>query len=136
MNFDTKIAIILREDLETWQKLNVTAFISSALVGQNPEIIGEPYIDASGAQYLAMAVQPMMIYAADQTQIRNAYQRARDREVTMAIFTMELFSTMDDDANRAAVAAVKSEDLDLVGIAMRDDRKKIDKIVKKLKFHP
>ena len=28
--FDTKIAIIVREDLATWQKLNVTAFLARA----------------------------------------------------------------------------------------------------------
>jgi hypothetical protein len=31
--FDTKIAIVVREDLATWQKLNVTAFLTSGVVG-------------------------------------------------------------------------------------------------------
>ncbi|MGQ3295335.1 MAG: DUF2000 family protein, partial [Shinella sp.] len=35
--FDTKFAVILREDLEVWQKLNVTAFLSSGIIGQKPE---------------------------------------------------------------------------------------------------
>jgi hypothetical protein len=33
MRFDTKIAIAVREDLATWQKLNVTAFLASAAGG-------------------------------------------------------------------------------------------------------
>ena len=28
---DTKIAVVVRDDLETWQKLNVTAFVVSGL---------------------------------------------------------------------------------------------------------
>ncbi|MDK2980879.1 MAG: hypothetical protein PWQ55_1226 [Chloroflexota bacterium] len=136
MQFDTKIAIVIREDLETWQKLNVTAFIASAVTAQAQGIIGQPYRDASGLEYLPMPIQPMMIFKADAAQIRKAYQRALDREVKMAIYTKELFATMDDDANRAAVAAVQSADLDLVGIAMRDERRVIDKVVKGLAYHP
>ncbi|MCZ9340882.1 DUF2000 family protein, partial [Streptomyces sp. TRM76130] len=43
VRFDTKIAVLLREDLETWQRLNVTAFLVSGLGPQVPEVIGEPY---------------------------------------------------------------------------------------------
>ena len=34
--FDTKIAIVIREDLATWQKLNVTAFLDAARKGPEP----------------------------------------------------------------------------------------------------
>ena len=33
--FDTKIAIVLRDDLAAWQALNVTAFLTSGIVGAN-----------------------------------------------------------------------------------------------------
>jgi hypothetical protein len=34
------------------------------------------------------------------------------------------------------VDAVRAEDLDLVGIAFRAERKTVDKIVDRLRFHP
>ncbi|MEL6407714.1 MAG: DUF2000 family protein [Chloroflexota bacterium] len=135
MQFDTKIAIILRDDLATWQKLNVTAFISGALVGQSPDLIGDTYIDGSGQQYLPMIRQPIMIFIADAEKIRKTYERAIRREVRFALFTNELFATGNDVDNRQAVLAVKSEDLDVVGMALRDDKKTVDKIVKGLKLH-
>ncbi|MEL6527869.1 MAG: DUF2000 family protein [Chloroflexota bacterium] len=135
MQFDTKIAIILRDDLATWQKLNVTAFISGALVGQSPDLIGDTYIDGSGQQYLPMIRQPIMIFIADAEKIRKTYERAIRREVRFALFTKELFATGNDVDNRQAVLAVKSEDLDVVGMALRDDKKTVDKIVKGLKLH-
>ncbi len=49
--FDTKIAIVLREDLPVWQKLNVTAFLASGIIARFPEIIGEPYRDRAGNLY-------------------------------------------------------------------------------------
>jgi hypothetical protein len=56
--------------------------------------------------------------------------------VELAIYTAELFATGHDDANRAEVAAVPSDELDLVGIALRADRKLVDKVVDKLRPHP
>jgi hypothetical protein len=43
MQFDTKIALIIRSDLETWQKMNVGAFLTSGITGAFPACIGEPY---------------------------------------------------------------------------------------------
>lgn len=135
MTFDTKIAIIIRDDLEVWQKLNVTAFITSALTGSNSAQVGENYLDASGNIYLPMVIQPMMVYQADADGIRKAYDRAMSRDVNLAIFTADLFTTGNDIDNRAAVAHKTSEQLDLVGIAMRDMKKTVDKVTKGLKLH-
>lgn len=67
--FDTKIAIVVREDLATWQKLNVTAFVTSGIVGANPSLVGEPYQDASGNLYNPLVVQPMIVLSADSSTI-------------------------------------------------------------------
>ena len=59
--FDTKIAIVLREDLAIWQKLNVTAFLVSGIVAQLPAVIDEPYRDADGNLYNPMSIQPVIV---------------------------------------------------------------------------
>ena len=135
MEFSTKIAVVLRDDLAVWQKANVTAFLVSGVAGTDPQSVGEPYRDASGNEYLPMFVQPVLVYEADAAALRRAFERARDRDVTPAIYTADLFATWHDVANRDAVAAVAVEDLDLVGIAVRAERKTVDKIVDRLKFH-
>ena len=53
MRFDTKIAIAVREDLEQWQKLNVTAFLASAIAFGAPETAGKPYEDAQNRKIAA-----------------------------------------------------------------------------------
>jgi hypothetical protein len=136
MQFDTKIAVVLRDDLAVWQKTNVTAFLVSGIAGTVPGVVGEPYRDASGNEYLPMFVQPVLVYEADAAAIRRAYERAMSREVELAVYTNELFATNHDEANRAAVAAVPADELDLVGIAMRAERKTVDKVVDRLRFHP
>ena len=136
MEFDTKIAVVLRDDLAVWQKTNVTAFLVSGIAGTVEGVVGEPYRDASGNEYLPMFVQPVLVYEADREALRRAYERAMTRDVTPAIYTHELFETPHDIANRAAVADVPADELDLVGIAFRADRKVVDKVVDKLRFHP
>jgi hypothetical protein len=136
MQFDTKIAVVLRDDLAVWQKTNVTAFLVSGIAGTVPDVVGEPYRDASGNEYLPMFVQPVLVYAADGAGVRRAYERAMSRGVTPAVYTHELFTTNHDEANRGAVAALPAEELDLVGIAFRAERKTVDKIVDRLRLHP
>ena len=105
VRFDTKIAIVLRDDLETWQKLNVTAFLASG-VAANAELLGEPYTDADGTLYTPMFRQPVLVFEADKAVLTAAHERAVARGLPMAVFTAELFGTGHDEANRAAVAAV------------------------------
>ena len=136
MQFDTKVAVVLRDDLAAWQKANVTAFLVSGIAGTVPGLVGEPYRDASGQEYLPMFVQPVLVYQADAPALRRAYERALGRNVSMAIYTSDLFETGHDEANRAAVASVSADDLDLVGIAFRAERKTVDKVVDRLRFHP
>ena len=136
MQFDTKLAVVLQDDLAVWQKTNVTAFLVSGIAATVPGVVGEPYRDGSGNEYLPMLVQPVLVYEADAAGLRRAYERAMARDVPMAVYTRELFETNHDEANRAAVAGVAADELDLVGIAFRAERKVVDKIVDRLRFHP
>ena len=58
-----------------------------------------------------------------------------EREITPAIYTEELFRTGNDVDNRAAVKAVKQDDLNLVGMAFRAPKKTVDKVLDGLKLH-
>jgi hypothetical protein len=136
VRFDTKIAVVIREDLAAWQKMNVTAFLVSGIAGTVPGIVGEPYMDGSGNRYLPMFRQPVMVFGADAPGIRRAYERARQRGVELAIYTQELFATSHDEANRAAVEAVPEGELDLVGIAMHADGRVVDRVLDRLRPHP
>ncbi|MCV7420440.1 DUF2000 domain-containing protein [Mycobacterium yunnanensis] len=131
----TKIAVILDEDLPTWQKLNVTAFLSSGIAATASDAIGERYEDADGNEYAPMFGQPVMVFGADKARLLRTLNRAMDRGVTPAIFTMDLFGTGDDDANRAAVGAVRRVELDIAGLAIRAERKVVDKVVDGLRLH-
>jgi hypothetical protein len=126
----SKIVVLLRDDLEKWQAINVTAFLVSGLPSANPEIIGEPYADADDVTYLPMFRQPVLVLKGTAEVLAAAHQRALARNMPMSIFTAELFATGNDADNRAAVRAVATDELDLVGIALYGGRNQVDKVVK------
>ncbi len=135
MKFDTKIAVVVREDLPVWQKLNMTAFLVSGIAATVEGVVGANYEDASGNVYLPMFVQPILVFAGSADQLRTVYQRAIERSARFALFTEELFGTGHDEANRAAVKAVPCGELKVVGIALREDKKVVDQVVKGLSLH-
>lgn len=136
VRFDTKIAVLLRSDLPVWQRLNVTAFLASGIGTAEPEVIGEPYEDGGGVGYLPMFRQPVLVFEGDKEMLTAAHARAVSRGVTLSVFTSDLFSTGNDLDNRAAVRAVGTDQLDLVGLAVHGPRNAVDKIVKGASMHP
>ena len=135
MQFDTKIAVVIRTDLEAWQKLNVAAFLPSALPPRFRNASASPMATARARKYLSLIGQPILIYGADRPALSRALERALARNVKPAVYTEDMFKTTHDAANREVVSAVIRAELNLVGLAMRAERKVIDKIVDGLKFH-
>ncbi|MEV7284584.1 DUF2000 domain-containing protein [Streptomyces sp. NPDC093252] len=136
VRFDTKIAVLLRDDLATWQRLNVTAFLVSGLGTELPEVIGEPYADADRVAYLRMFRQPVLVFEGTEETLRAAHTRALTRALPRALFTADLFTTGNDRDNRSAVRAVGTADLDLVGLAVYGPRNAVDKVMKGARMHP
>ncbi|MFF7238421.1 DUF2000 domain-containing protein [Streptomyces collinus] len=136
IRFDTKIAVLLREDLEPWQRLNVTAFLVSGLGSGLPELVGEPYEDADGVAYLPMFRQPVLVFEGTKETLKAAHAKALTRALPRAVFTADLFATGNDRDNRAAVRAVPTADLDVVGLAVHGPRNAVDKVLKGARMHP
>ena len=134
--FDTKIAIVVRDDLATWQKLNVTAFLMSGITGASPEIMGEVYCDASNNTYHSLCVQPIIVLSADQDTIKSIHIRALERKARHGLYIEEMFSTGHDAANRAVFAEHGPDSATVVGIALREEKKIVDKITKGARMHP
>lgn len=131
-----KIAVVVRADLDAWQKLNVTAFLVSGIGTVRPDVIGEPHADASGRGYLPMFGHPVLVYAGDAAAVTRAFARSQDRALPSAVFTDDLFATGNDVDNRAAVAKLHTEDLRIAGFAVVGPRPIVDKALDKLRLHP
>lgn len=136
MQFETKVAILVLEDLAVWQKLNVTAFLATGIAAAAPEAMGEPYEDAAGRRHARLLGQPMLIFAAGAEVLRRAYRQGIERDLTRAVYVRAMFGTGHDAANRAAFLAEPAEAPDLVGLALRGPRREVDKATKGASLHP
>jgi hypothetical protein len=136
-DFDTKVALVVRDDLATWQRLNVTAFLMSGITAAaGADAIGEPYRDGDDREYLPLLVQPVLVFAADRAKLQLVRERAERRDVRVALYTADMFETGNDADNRAAVRAVPTAALDLVGLALRAPHRDADAVLRGLKRHP
>ncbi len=135
--FDTKVAVAVRDDLESWQRLNVTAFLMSGITAAaGTGAIGEPYEDADGHAYLPLLVQPVLVFEAGAAKLTTVLERADRRGLAVAIYTREMFATGNDEDNRAAVRAVPTAELDLVGVGLRAPHRDADAVLRGLARHP
>src|SRR4051794_16500484 len=134
--FATKVALAVRDDLESWQRLNVTAFLASAVTAAHPELVGLPYEDADGQEYLRLLGVPILVFEGSAENLRAARARAISRQVPTAIYTRDMFATGHDADNRRVVAEVPGDELDLVGIALRAPKNVADKVLKGVRLHP
>jgi hypothetical protein len=135
-SFDTKIAVILREDLAPWQRINASAYLIGGIAHRFPQLVGLPYADADGTEYLATLGQPVFVFEGGKETLHEVRSRAIRREMAMSVFTSDLFGTGNDVDNRAAVRAVPGADLDLVGLAVHGPANAVDRVVKGARRHP
>ena len=134
--FDTKIAVVLAEDLAPWQSLNVTAFLMGGIAAKFPDAIGEPYRDRTGTVYTPLVGQPVIVLSAARDRLGTIQARATERGITTAAYIEEMFATGHDAANRAVFAEHAPADGRLVGLALRADKKMVDKVTKGARMHP
>jgi len=134
--FDTKIAFIVRNDLATWQRMNVVAFLATGIACAAPEILGKPYVDAHGHEYGNMSIQPMLVFEASLEALQKAHRTGLERELTMLPYVYAMFSTGHDEANREVFLQEDPENLQLVGLVLRGAKKSVDKAIKGLSLHP
>jgi hypothetical protein len=134
--YDKKIAIVIKDDLLIWQKLNVAAFLASAVAIQFPETHGKEFTNSSGSVYLPFIKHPILIYKADtDDQIKRAFIRAKERALAIGIYTKPLFATKNEEGNHIEIGRFTDEGQELAGIVLYGENKKVDKALGGLKFH-
>jgi hypothetical protein len=119
--FDTKVALLVHEDLAVWQKLNVAAFLATGIAGRRPA---------------ALLGQPILVFAASSEVLQRAWQQALQRDLLRSAYVRAMFSTGHDAANRAAFRAEPADAPDLVGLALHGAKKDVDKATRGAQLHP
>ena len=134
MEFDTKITLVIRSDLQIWQMLNVCAFLTSGIVGQDTTLIGPDYLDGDGNAFNGLLKQPVIILSAPSGLIKKIHGKALSRQIKTSAYIEEMFKTGYDEANRLEFSKYAADVANIVGLGLRGDRRQIDKITKGAKM--
>jgi hypothetical protein len=111
------------------------AFLTSGVVGATAGLIGEPYENAVGNFYNPLMIQPIIVLSADRETLKTIYGRAMERRVRLSLYIEDMFATGHDAANRATVKLYAPDAMNVVGLALREDKKIVDKITKGARMH-
>ena len=133
----SRLALVLRDDLLTWQRLNVTAFLSSSIAA-NPQSppMGGTYVDALGRNYGEMFAQPVMVFEANAQVLQSALLTALDENMVVRVFPDVLFTTGNDADNRAAFMKLAPREMAVAGLALLGGRNRISKLLAGARKHP
>jgi hypothetical protein len=134
--FDTKVAVLVHEDLAQWQKLNVTAFVATGIASAVPEAMGEPYQDSAGRIHSRLLGQPILIYVASTEVLRRAWHQCVQRDLRRSAYVRAMFETGHDAANREVFRAEPVDAPDLVGLALHGPKNDVAKAIKGARLHP
>jgi hypothetical protein len=80
-------------------------------------------------------IQPIIVLSADRETLKTIYGRAMERRVRLSLYIEDMFSTGHDAANRATVKQYAPDAMNVVGLALRDEKKIVDKITKGARMH-
>jgi hypothetical protein len=90
----------------------------------------------AGNTYNPLAIQPMIVLSADADTVGATYRRAMERRVRLSLYIEDMFKTGHDAANRETVKRCRPEEMNVVGLALREDKKVVDKITRGARMHP
>ena len=87
VRFETKVVVVLRDQLLPWQELNVTAFLMAGIATSAPDLTGAPYRDRDGNAYLPLLIQPVTVLSAGPELLARAREKALERDIPVAVYT-------------------------------------------------
>jgi hypothetical protein len=127
MQGDSRIVVVLRDDLAPWQRTNIAAFLIGG-VATEPDLIVRPYADMVGRSYLPILRHPVAIFEGTAADITRTHGRASSRVLRYSIFSDAIFSNGKDEVRTGTVSAIRPAEAPLLGLAFHADGRIADEI--------
>ena len=75
-------------------------------------------------------IQPAIVLSADRETMKTIRDRAMERRVRLSLYIEDIFLTGHDPANRATVRQYAPDAMNVAGLALREDKKPVDKVTR------
>jgi hypothetical protein len=127
-----RCVIVVDRELAAGKAANAAAVLALTVGQRHPALIGESLVDASGCVHPGLIPVGIAVLGATQQELSAVRGKALAAACDVVTFPVQGQQTTDYGAFRDAVAAVVTDELRYVGLALIGDRKPVSKAVANL----
>ncbi|GAA0973296.1 MULTISPECIES: DUF2000 domain-containing protein [Nocardiopsidaceae] len=132
MTMDTKLVVILREDLPPAIAANAGVVLGLALGGRLENSVAADTKDADGGVHAGLNPHPVPTLVASGERLREIKAGADEQDLTVVGFNEVARRSRDYGAYMDALAATPASDLEYAGVALHGPRTVVNKLTRQL----
>jgi hypothetical protein len=129
-----RCVIILDDGLPAGKAVNAAAVIALTVGQRHPALVGQPLIDGDRCEYPGLIPIGIPVLAASADQLKMLLESCRAQDVDKVIFPVEGQETTRYDDFTAMVLGQKTEQLQLLGMAIIGGKKNVRKLTAQFKL--
>ncbi len=123
-----KCVMVLEEGLSSGLAVNTAGVLAFTLGRELGGIVGPSVVDGSGESHLGITTVPIPILRAGEEEIRAIRAKAGEADLLVVDFTDAAQTSKTYEQYTRKMAAVASEDLRYLGVALYGDRKAVNSL--------
>ncbi|MFD7137160.1 DUF2000 domain-containing protein [Streptomyces sp. NPDC059894] len=129
----TKVALVLRDDLPPAHAANTSAVLALSLGGRIGDSVGRDGEDASGGVHPGLNTHPIPVLTASAQELTTLLERARAAdEVRLVALTETARRARDYEDYLTDLKATGAEELEYLGVIVHGPRNKVSKLTRHL----
>lgn len=135
-DFDNKITIVVRRDLEPWQVLNTVAHISAYLGNKLKDKFGtgEYFVSKDGGSHPRNTQYAIVVLSCDQADLYPLIIEARKNNLRHINFLREMIETTNDEEIEKLVSETSDDSLEYLGVGLFGDKDLLKSMTKNFKL--
>ncbi|MFD5076487.1 DUF2000 domain-containing protein [Streptomyces sp. NPDC058371] len=133
MTKQTKVTLVLRDDLPVSHAVNASAVLALSLGGRLGSSLGHDGEDASGGVHAGLNTHPIPVLSASEAELRTLLERvgAAD-EVQLVALNETARQARDYDTYLAELKTTPANTLEYLGVIVHGPRNKVSKLTRHL----
>lgn len=129
----TKVALVLRDDLPVSHAVNASAVLALSLGGRIGASLGRDGEDASGGIHPGLNTHPIPVLSASEVELKTLLERAAAADGVQLVSLNETARrSRDYEDYLAELKATSTESLEYLGVIIHGPRNKVSKLTRQL----
>lgn len=128
-DFNQKIAIVVREDLPSWQVMNAIAHVSGYLGNKIATFLSdENFVTKDGQNHPRNSQYAIIILKNSEKGLRRFMRNVRESGLLYHGFIREMIESTDDTAIQEIVGSKRDDEIEYLGVGIFGPIQKVDEL--------